>query len=440
MAPVRGRAAAASPLLQASFVLLGAACTKGEPLAPPLEHVPSTTLAEISTRGDDRRPACGPRGLPPDRHFAAEGLCVRVVAHDQGNLRALTFAPNGDLFGVTFEGEIRRYRDVDRDGLYSPGAPETVVWATLGGEPGLECAFAAPYFYCATEGNVVRLRWEADGDRGANREPVVAGAPRGGARELPLAVRDGWLYVAGGPARDATEPLPRENGAPRAVIKRFPLARFDGKKPMAWRDGEVFVQGHGLGDLVALRKDARGRLVGIATVDDRPKDEGADALADGRRDAVVALDKGAAHDLGSLQARSSARALVFPAPDAPLALPERYRRGAFVALHGSWSRDRSTGHAVVWLPFDDEEPPKQSAVSDPTAFSHEVIFGGGRHGQPRDGAWSWKIGSAGEDPVRPGGLAISPVDGALYVSSDNAEAAGGRAPTGTIYRVALLGR
>src|SRR5690349_6686488 len=81
------------------------------------------TPVETQTRSGDVAPgaataACGPRGLPPDRHFVAEGLCARIVAYEQGELRGLTFAPNGDLLGVTTAGEIRRYRDLDGDGLF----------------------------------------------------------------------------------------------------------------------------------------------------------------------------------------------------------------------------------------------------------------------------------------------------------------------------------
>jgi len=38
------------------------------------------------------------------------------------------------------------------------------------------------------------------------------------------------------------------------------------------------------------------------------------------------------------------------------ALPERYRNGAFVSLHGSWNRTRFSGYKVVFVPFKDGEP------------------------------------------------------------------------------------
>ncbi len=38
------------------------------------------------------------------------------------------------------------------------------------------------------------------------------------------------------------------------------------------------------------------------------------------------------------------------------ALPERYRNGAFVSLHGSWNRTRFSGYKVVFVPFASGQP------------------------------------------------------------------------------------
>jgi hypothetical protein len=67
-----------------------------------------------------------------------------------------------------------------------------------------------------------------------------------------------------------------------------------------------------------------------------------------------------------------------------------------------------------------------------------VIFGGAAE----DGLWGWASGPYGEYPVRPVGLAISPVDGALYVSSDNASIYRGTDSEGqgALYRIAQTGR
>jgi glucose/arabinose dehydrogenase len=45
--------------------------------------------------------------------------------------------------------------------------------------------------------------------------------------------------------------------------------------------------------------------------------------------------------------------LTFAAGDA---LPEQYRNGAFVGLHGSWNRKPHSGYKVIFVPFDNGRP------------------------------------------------------------------------------------
>jgi glucose/arabinose dehydrogenase len=124
-------------------------------------------------------------------------------------------------------------------------------------------------------------------------------------------------------------------------------------------------------------------------------------------------------------------------------LPDRWRGGAFISLHGSWDRKPSTGFKVVWLPLDAAGvAPMPTSTPTETHFPYEVVFGGGGAGQAKDGFWSWTAGGVGETVVRPVGVAISPLDGALYVSSDNRaveDQPGKKAgdSQGAIYRIAL---
>jgi glucose/arabinose dehydrogenase len=41
------------------------------------------------------------------------------------------------------------------------------------------------------------------------------------------------------------------------------------------------------------------------------------------------------------------------------AMPERYRNGAFVGMHGSWNRNPRSGYKVVFVPFADGKPSGQ---------------------------------------------------------------------------------
>ena len=61
-----------------------------------------------------------------------------------------------------------------------------------------------------------------------------------------------------------------------------------------------------------------------------------------------------------------------------------------------------------------------------TTFPYEVVLSGGNASGSQDGTWNV---SGGEQNVRPVGVAVSPVDGALYISSDS---------QGYVYRVGLM--
>lgn len=90
------------------------------------------------------------------------------------------------------------------------------------------------------------------------------------------------------------------------------------------------------------------------------------------------------------------------------AFPERYRNGAFVALHGSWNRTKRAGYRVVFVPFEGGRP-----VAGPEDFVTGWMLG-----EDRREVWG-----------RPVGLLQMP-DGSLLVSDDGA---------GTIWRVTYGG-
>jgi glucose/arabinose dehydrogenase len=112
----------------------------------------------------------------------------------------------------------------------------------------------------------------------------------------------------------------------------------------------------------------------------------------------------------------------------PASLPEQWARGAFVTQHGSWNTMPSVGHNVVLFPFAPGEPSMPRTDQTPPAYPFTMVFGGGNAAGHMDGEWGWSSGSAGENPVRPVGVAVSPLDGALYVSSDG---------EGVLYRIGM---
>ncbi len=82
------------------------------------------------------------------------------------------------------------------------------------------------------------------------------------------------------------------------------------------------------------------------------------------------------------------------------------------------------------MPFDANgvpPMPKANAAGE-IDFPYETVLGAGTSAGPIDGNWSWLINGINEY-FRPVGIAISPIDGALYVSSD----------LGSLYRIGLVG-
>jgi glucose/arabinose dehydrogenase len=490
------------PVVLAALVAAGCSggmtgCTKEKPRATtPLEQDGRAQIPQLTGATTKKAAACGPRGLPPDRHFVAEGHCARVVAHKQGQLRGITFAPNGDLLAVTADGEIRRYRDIDHDGLYGAGAPETIVWARTGGDNGHNCYIDGLDLYCGSKSGVKRWRYTPESEQGGPGEDVIVGMPEGGRHpNHPVAVWDGFVYAVSGSADNSMSPMPADFDTNRNIVKRFALGKVPAGKPFQWKDGEIVVRG--VRNVTAMARDPHGHLVGIDNSFDDIAHGGVDVHEDNPGEPIVALETGkkygypfcfyaqrvvedgvvispgtplvseVKHDvpvfkelaknlksprddawcaanverpISFVQAHSSALGMMFPDPAAPFALAGKWKNGAFVALHGSWDRESSTGNKVIWIPFDaDAKTPMPASTKDTTQFPYETVFGGGKYGSPRDGEWSWKMGDAGEDPVRPVGVAISPLDGALYVSSDSA-AGLASAKNGSIYRIALLGK
>jgi len=439
----------------------------GAPGAAPVER---EAKAAAPTPGALPDP-CRGVALPDAQHFVAPGLCARLVASRQGELRQITFAPNGYLFGVTVQGQIRRYRDANRNGVFEGN--EIVEWANTGNENGNNCDIdaAGGYLYAGTKEGVKRWKYASNLDHGGAGEDVMVGQPGGGNHPYhPVHVYDGFMYVDSGSEHNATRPDPPIYDSERSVVKRFDLAKFTPGKPFQWRDGEVFV--NGVRNVTGFTRNAAGRMVGVLSGIDDLRYRGADIHADNPGEEIVLLEKGksygypfcfaaarvvvggqviapgtklhsawasqnplasvtesavddawckthAAEPLTFMQAHSSPLGITFfDGPNG--ALPARFRGGAFIALHGSWDRTPSTGYKVIWVPFDaNGHAPMPTSTAGSTSYPYEVVFGGGARGVAQDGSWSWSAGDLGESPVRPVGVAISPIDGALYVSSDN---------------------
>lgn len=404
--------------------------------------------------------------LPADQHFVPAGMCASVVASGLGAIRQLTFAPNGDMFGVTAGGEIKRFRDADGDGFYQPG--EISTYGSTGGN-GNNCHIdvAGGFLYAGTPTGVKRWPYSPTATDGGEGENVVTGQPASGHSKHTVHVYDGYLYVHSGSSSNASDPKSPEYDDERSLIRRFALSAFTPGTPFAWLSGEVVTKG--LRNANGFTKNAAGRIYAVVNGLDDVSYQGQNIHNDNPGEQVVEIAMGKAygypycftaqrvvtagqvvppgtqlpygtvHDEAWCAANSSPPSTFVQAHSAPLdivffddqprgGLPDRFRGGAFVALHGSWDRSPATGYKVVWIPFDATgKALMPTSTMTETTFPYEVVLGGGDGKAAADGPWSWASGDYSDQP-RFAGVAVSPVDGALYAASDSG---------GYVYRVGV---
>ncbi len=434
--------------------------------------------------GDDSGPSnlpqakgdpCRGQPLPEDKHFVASGLCARLASTGVSGLRQITFTPNGDMFGQSSGGKIFLFRDEDEDGFFAKN--EIYEWANTGGNGNnAHVDVAGGYVYAGAAAGVKRFAYDPSSTKGGPAEDVVVGQPGGGHPKHTAHVFDGFLYVTSGSAGNATHESnsATEYDTKRSLIKRFDLSKLEPGKPFQWDEGEPFTVGLRNANGFA-RNETTGKIYAVVNGLDHQSYAGNDVHLDNPGEQVVEIaagkkygypfcftsqrivHQGAVIAPGTqlwnvtyqdnangdawcatnserpttfVQAHSAPLDLVFFDKQAKGALPEKWRGGAFIAFHGSWNREgQQTGYKVVWQPFNaDGTAPLPTSTNDTTTFPYEVVFGGGSvTGGPQDKAWSWSSDSAGEE-VRPAGVAISPIDGALYIASDTG---------GYVYRVGI---
>jgi glucose/arabinose dehydrogenase len=422
----------------------------------------------------DRPDPCRGVPLPADQHFVAPGLCASAVAFELDGLRQIGFASNGDLIGVRTTGDVMRFRDLDDDGMFA-GASEVGTLGNTGGNGNnAHLDEASGFLYAGSPDGVVRWPYTAEAAQLGTPEPVVVNQPSSGTHTYhTVHVYDGWLYVHSGSEDNMVAPMAPDYDTDRSVLKRFDLAQLNAAAPFDWTAGEVVAVG--LRNMVGYTRDPEGTLFGVVNGIDDLAYAGEDVHLDNPGEPLVRIEPGDAfgypfcftaqsittaegviepgaqlasevdgftnpHDdawceqnseppVSFLPAHSAPLDLTFydPGTSSPRSLPQEWVGGAFVSQHGSWNTMPSVGHNVVFFPFE-PEPAMPSTDQNPPAYPFTVVFGGGSTAGHVDGEWGWSSGGMGENPVRPVGVAVSPVDGALYVSSDG---------EGALYRIGV---
>lgn len=421
MIPTRLAAAAALALVgpavpsaAAAELLTGAQAFGGaEASAPGVRRLirPGDLPAPYATRSASNAPATVPRpagALPA----VPEGWTVEEWASGFSEPRVVTVAPDGAvLVADSGAGEIvllspgpdgRPARSVFASGLERPYG--IALWPP-GPEP--------THVYVGETDKVVRLPWDGRSDAPTGpAETVVPSLPDGGhwTRDLAVSPDGRTLFVAVGS---------QSNVGGKALSK--PPEGFVAANPVgaAWGDEEgraavlAFDPGGGGRRLYATGlRNCSGLTVQPATGalwcvvnerdglgDDLPPDY-ATRVAEGGFYGWPWYYIGANEDPRHAGARPDLADAVtvpdvlFQAHSAPLGIAFDATGDAYVAMHGSWNRDRRTGYKLVRLEFEDG---RATGVHEDVATGF-VLADGGVWGRPVD-------------------VAVA-ADGALLVSDD----------------------
>lgn len=378
------------------------------------------------------------------------GFCATVFADSVRGARHIVVAPNGDVFVATRNsrdqrGGIVALRDTTRDGK----ADMRVNYGVNGGNG---IALRDKNLWFATDDAVLRYSLPIGNLLATSQvDTIVRGLPTGGHASKSIAIgKDNDLYVNFGSRTNACQAEDRQPRSPgndpcaeldtRAGIWRFHATR---KNQQPSRDARFAT---GLRNTNALTFAPDGELYGAQHGRDNLADNWgftSEQSAEKPAEILVHIEKGddygwpycyydqdlkshvLAPEYGGDGKQVGDRCddldeplVAFPGHWAPNGLvmydgqqfPARYRRGFFIAFHGSWNRAPlpQGGYSVVFVPMQGDEPGAYEVFA--TGFAGTVV-------QPRDA------------DHRPVGVAVGP-DGSLFVTDD----AGGR-----IYRIFYRG-
>lgn len=357
------------------------------------------------------RPAKQPLRVP-------SGFKATLFRDHVENARNLLPLPDGSvLVAQQKPGTLTLLRDLDGNGE----AEEEWLWAAGFDKP-FGLAFHEGFVLVADVEGVWRLPWRegataAQGERRLITPPGALGSGDGhDTRSLAIAPDGRHLYVGVGSAANLAE-----EDTPRATIQEFPI-----DDPNHGGEGRTIASGlrnpvgiafrPGTNDLYAVVNERDGMGDGLvpdfltriepdgfygwpyAYLGPNPQPDFTDKRPD-------LIEKTIVPDV------------LFEAHSAPLGMvftegmdgPERFRKGALVALHGSSSRAEPVGYTVVFVPFEGRKP----------AGGYEVFASGFRvpGEDSRPTVWG-----------RPSGLAVAR-DGSLLIADS----------LGSVWRVTYVG-
>jgi glucose/arabinose dehydrogenase len=387
------------------------------------------------------RPTCDPDngGL-----MLPAGFCALVVADGLGPARHMAAAPNGDLY-VALQtsggrgqpqtgGGAVALRDADGDGRFE-------VKEAFGTGSTTGIALRNGYLYLAHPTTVERLRVTPGQLRPGDSETIVTGLPEDRQHQDKGIAFDGngGLYVNVGAPSNACQDPDRQPGAkgqdPCPLLEKHGgIWKFDenlteqtqdsgmrfatGMRQMpaiTWHDGALYIAMHNRDQLDTFWPEHF------------TAEENATRPAEPLYRAVQGSDFGwpyCFYDYGMKKfllnpeyggdgtevgrcAQVTAPVASFPAHWAPVDIkfytggqfPAKYRRGAFIAFHGSWNRSPlpQAGYNITFQPFSAGRP-----------LGDFEVFADGFTGQT-------PLMAPGDAVARPDGVAQAP-DGSLFIS------------------------
>jgi glucose/arabinose dehydrogenase len=326
------------------------------------QQSPSLPLQHHEIRADQ---------LPPPFHTPSAGNPPRVVSRPENTTlvlppgfkierfaegfsepRNMILAPNGDIFvAETGGGRITILR----------GKQRFTFAGDLNGPFGL--AFHEGYLYVGNENAVVRFKYK-DGQTAADGPPeALASLPPGGhsTRNIIFNEAGTKLYVAVGSRSNVSDETSEPKRAaisemnPDGSGQRIFASGLRNPVGLAWNPANDTLwtsvnERDGLGDDLVpdyITEVKEGAHYGWPwsyigkNEDPRRKGERPDMVAKAIPPSVL------------IASHSAALGLTFY--DGKM-FPQKYRGGAFVALHGSWNRSRRTGYKVIHVPFRNGQP------------------------------------------------------------------------------------
>lgn len=305
---------------------------------------------------------------------APEGFTVELYAENQGNVRQIKRAPNGDLFvaergggggrgGGAPNGRIVVYRGVDAD-----GKAETISTFTGGLNQPFGVAFYPAnnpqWLYVTETDSLMRFPYRVgDLEARGEAEMLVEGIPGGGGhwtRDIVFSPDEQSLFLAVGSASNIDDPDTSAAEYHRANILEYrPDGEFVGifasgiRNPVGLgvhpETGELWTsvnERDNLGDNLVpdyITHVERGGFYGwpYFYIGNHPDERLMGAHLEMADDVIVP-------DV-LIQPHSASLGLTFYTGDQ---FPEEYKNDLFAAEHGSWNRSVRAGHEVVRVPLD----------------------------------------------------------------------------------------